>query len=86
MNHSYQVQEHKYDVVVVGAGGAGLRATSSRSSCTIGGDAATRGHDAEGDNPPSPPYLSALKRIASTRNKWCSRPIVFAQSFKPCRR
>jgi len=27
MSHSYTVQEHKYDVVVVGAGGAGLRAT-----------------------------------------------------------
>ena len=27
MSHSYSVQEHKYDVVVVGAGGAGLRAT-----------------------------------------------------------
>ena len=24
---SYQIIEHKYDVVVVGAGGAGLRAT-----------------------------------------------------------
>jgi succinate dehydrogenase / fumarate reductase flavoprotein subunit len=27
MSHSYSIQEHKYDVVVVGAGGAGLRAT-----------------------------------------------------------
>ena len=27
MSHSYTLQEHKYDVVVVGAGGAGLRAT-----------------------------------------------------------
>jgi succinate dehydrogenase / fumarate reductase flavoprotein subunit len=27
MSHSHTVQEHKYDVVVVGAGGAGLRAT-----------------------------------------------------------
>jgi succinate dehydrogenase / fumarate reductase flavoprotein subunit len=27
MNNSYKLQEHKYDVVVVGAGGAGLRAT-----------------------------------------------------------
>ncbi len=27
MSHSYAIQEHKYDVVVVGAGGAGLRAT-----------------------------------------------------------
>jgi succinate dehydrogenase / fumarate reductase flavoprotein subunit len=27
MSHSYEIQEHKYDVVVVGAGGAGLRAT-----------------------------------------------------------
>ena len=27
MSHAYKVQEHKYDVVVVGAGGAGLRAT-----------------------------------------------------------
>ena len=27
MSNSYQLQEHKYDVVVVGAGGAGLRAT-----------------------------------------------------------
>ncbi len=24
---SYKVEEHKYDVVVVGAGGSGLRAT-----------------------------------------------------------
>ena len=27
MSKPYTVQEHKYDVVVVGAGGAGLRAT-----------------------------------------------------------
>ncbi len=27
MNHSYPITEHSYDVVVVGAGGAGLRAT-----------------------------------------------------------
>ena len=27
MSNSYKLQEHKYDVVVVGAGGAGLRAT-----------------------------------------------------------
>ena len=27
MSKSYKLQEHKYDVVVVGAGGAGLRAT-----------------------------------------------------------
>src|SRR5210317_473305 len=27
MSHPYKLQEHKYDVVVVGAGGAGLRAT-----------------------------------------------------------
>ena len=27
MSQSYKVHEHKYDVVVVGAGGAGLRAT-----------------------------------------------------------
>jgi len=27
MSNSYELQEHKYDVVVVGAGGAGLRAT-----------------------------------------------------------
>jgi succinate dehydrogenase / fumarate reductase flavoprotein subunit len=27
MNESYTLQEHKYDVIVVGAGGAGLRAT-----------------------------------------------------------
>jgi len=24
---AYKVQEHKYDIIVVGAGGAGLRAT-----------------------------------------------------------
>ena len=27
MNKSYEVKEHYYDIVVVGAGGAGLRAT-----------------------------------------------------------
>jgi succinate dehydrogenase / fumarate reductase flavoprotein subunit len=27
MSHSYDLQEHKYDIIVVGAGGAGLRAT-----------------------------------------------------------
>ena len=27
MRDSYKIIEHKYDVVVVGAGGAGLRAT-----------------------------------------------------------
>ena len=27
MNNAYPIIEHKYDVVVVGAGGAGLRAT-----------------------------------------------------------
>ena len=27
MSHDYSITEHKYDVIVVGAGGAGLRAT-----------------------------------------------------------
>ena len=27
MTHSYQIVDHEYDIVVVGAGGAGLRAT-----------------------------------------------------------
>jgi len=27
MNKSYQITDHHYDVVVVGAGGSGLRAT-----------------------------------------------------------
>ena len=27
MTHAYEITEHKYDVVIVGAGGAGLRAT-----------------------------------------------------------
>jgi len=27
MSHSYNIEKHEYDVVVVGAGGAGLRAT-----------------------------------------------------------
>ena len=27
MSNDYKITEHKYDVIVVGAGGAGLRAT-----------------------------------------------------------
>ena len=27
MTTAYKIQEHKYDMIVVGAGGAGLRAT-----------------------------------------------------------
>ena len=36
MSDSYQVQEHKYDVVVVGAGGAGLRATMGVAAALLG--------------------------------------------------
>ncbi len=32
---SYKIQQHKYDVIVIGAGGAGLRATFGRGPVAV---------------------------------------------------
>ncbi len=38
MSRSYDLQEHRYDVIVVGAGGAGLRATMGLAATGLPGE------------------------------------------------